>query len=212
MAGPTGAGKMALVRDIIINKSEVIEKPVDRIFYYYKVWQPMYDELLEKVPNIKFETELPNREPEPSEPGHCSIAVMDDLSNELYSKDSSFQILQWFKCYSHHCNFVLFFSSQNVFESARFQRTLSLNSTYIILFRNLRDSEQVKRLARQIYTDKAKLFMQVYNKVMHSPHRHLVVDLHLCSEHPLGIFSNIIPNNESQEDKDFERAFILRPV
>ena len=52
------------------------------------------------------------------------------------------------KC-SHHCNVIILYLLQNMFDQGNSLQTVSLNSHITILFRNLRDHSQLKTIARQ---------------------------------------------------------------
>lgn len=52
---------------------------------------------------------------------------------------------------SHHKNVSTFFLVQNLFYSNPYMRTISLNSSHIVLFKSLRDINQIQFLARQIF-------------------------------------------------------------
>ena len=154
---------------------------------------------------------MPASEPQAAAQGHCSLIILDDFSDEMYKKQTAETIMLYMKIFSHHKNLVVFYITQNVYDSNKYHRTLSLNSNYLVLFRNLCDQQQIKRLAQQIYGDKSKIVMTIYNKVMHSPHKHILLDLHPCSPHPLAIFTNVLPS-DSILYEDLQKVFVPRPI
>lgn len=57
-------------------------------------------------------------------------------------------------------------------------RDISLNSHYIILFKNSRDMSQINCFARQLYPRNSKFMVDAYIKATTHPYSYLVVDLH----------------------------------
>ena len=53
-----------------------------------------------------------------------------------------------------HINLSVVFVSQNLFYMGKKCRTISLNSTYIVVFKNLRDQSQIRHLACQMFPTK----------------------------------------------------------
>ena len=54
LAGPSGSGKTTLLKKILQKKDTLIFPPPQTIIWYYKRWQPDYEELLETVAGIEF--------------------------------------------------------------------------------------------------------------------------------------------------------------
>ncbi|CAF1109958.1 unnamed protein product [Brachionus calyciflorus] len=64
----------------------------------------------------------------------------------------------------------------------KFTRTLNLNSHYLILFNNPRDTLQIGTLARQMITNKLKFFMEAFEDAASKPHGYLLIDLKKSTE------------------------------
>ena len=54
---------------------------------------------------------------------------------------------------------------------------MSLNSHYIVLFKNARDEQQVMTLARQMYPGNSQHFMDIYKAATDKPYGYLVIDI-----------------------------------
>ena len=67
----------------------------------------------------------------------------------LCEKDEE-NIQFWFTRNGHHRNASVIYITQNMFQQSKSSRTISLNSRYMILFRNVRNKNQVKTLAQQM--------------------------------------------------------------
>ena len=79
---------------------------------------------------------------------------------------------------NHHKNISVIAMTQNVFHQSRFQRTISLNTHYMFLFKNPRDASQIQHLARQMYPKDLEYLVQVTERVMTlGPYSYLFSDL-----------------------------------
>ena len=83
-------------------------------------------------------------------PLHChpGILVLDDFMRNC----SEYQhILHLFTKVSHHCNVTCLYLTQNLFPLGKFSRSISLNTHYLIVFNNPRDTLGVRTLAQQAF-------------------------------------------------------------
>lgn len=56
-------------------------------------------------------------------------------------------------------------------------QNITLNSQYIILFKNVRDKSSASNLARQMYPDRVKVFQKIFEKATKDEFSHLFIDL-----------------------------------
>ena len=77
----------------------------------------------------------------------------------------------------HHDNANVLYISQNLFNKGKENRTISLKTHYLVLFRNPRDSAQVINLERQDYPDHSKYFKESFIDATSCPHGYLLIDL-----------------------------------
>ena len=66
---------------------------------------------------------------------------------------------------------------QNLYYKGKENRTMSLNSSYLVMFKNPRDQQQVAVLARQMYPNRPQHFMAEYDMATRKPYGYLFVDL-----------------------------------
>lgn len=97
---------------------------------------------------------------------------MDDLASEADNEEIS----NLFTRNSHHLNLSVILLSQNLYQKGSHTRTISLNTKYLVVFKQPRDSSQIGFLARQIGQKNAKEIIRVYNEVTRQPHGYLVID------------------------------------
>ena len=67
--------------------------------------------------------------------------------------------------------------TQNLFYKNKQTRSLSLNSYYIVLFKNARDATQVANLARQMYPGKSAFMIEAFKNATSAPYGYLLIDL-----------------------------------
>ena len=79
---------------------------------------------------------------------------------------------------SHHRFISLILITHNIFEKAKYMRTISLNCSYLILFNNLRDKKQIKFLGTQLFLGESNYFTEILADAFKTQERgFLIVDL-----------------------------------
>lgn len=197
LISPSNGGKTTFVKRLLENSRAMFKSDFTKIIYCYgSRWQPIFDELQVTIPNIVFKDGLPTEEEIESYSKHenSTCFVFDDLGTEINST-SKFEKL-W-TVHSHHFNTTILYLAHNIFQKGPSARTVSLNTDYFILFRNRRDELQIQHFARQIYPNKSRWFMSVYNKATKEPFSYLVVDLHPQSVDSFRLRSHIFANEDT---------------
>jgi hypothetical protein len=83
--------------------------------------------------------------------------------------------------------------TQNIFSKGKYSRDLSLNSNYIINFKNPRDQLQMQVLARQIFGNKSKYLMESYDDATKKPYGYIFLDLRQDTELRNRVQTGILP-------------------
>jgi hypothetical protein len=179
LAGPTGSGKTAFVLCMIQNMKEMISPVPEKVIYCYGEFQPVFG----KFPYIRFHEGLPDSSMFDGKP---TLLVLDDLMSE--ANDS---ITDLFTKGAHHKSISVIFLTQNIFYKKH--RTISLNSHYIVVFKNPRDAYQIGALARQMYPGKSQYMIEAYKDATIAPHSYLLLDLHPEQDEKLRLRTNIFP-------------------
>lgn len=187
IAGPTGCGKTSFVQQLIHNKSFIFSIQSSKIHWFYGEWQPLYDNM-SKLYNVEFTKGLPSDEMFKSICSN-SIVVIDDQMNELGS-----QVENLFTKKSHHCNVTIILLIQNLFNKN--MRTLSINSHYIVLFKNPRDKTIISSLAKQMYPSNNKFLQEAYHDATQLPYSYLLIDLRQETLEYARVRTNIFSTNE----------------
>lgn len=189
IAGPTSSGKTVFVRKVLQHhKYLLINLPQRRkILWAYGQWQDSYSK---EIPGceVDYIDGLPDEESIASNPP--DLLIIDDLMTELGDNP---RLANMFTKGSHHLKMSIIFIVQNVFHQAKQMRNISLNCHYIVLMKNPRDKSQIQALARQLYPNKIKYFIQAYEQATREPYSYLRVDLTPSTPECFRLQSNLFP-------------------
>ncbi|GFR23260.1 uncharacterized protein TNCT_687721 [Trichonephila clavata] len=178
VVGPSQSGKSFLVRQIISRNA--YDYSFKSVKWCYSVFQPWF--LEEK--KIEFIQGLP----ETYENG--TLLIIDDLMHNLNEK-----IAELFTVGSHHRNISVILILQNLFPRLNCMRNISLNTMYIILFKNNRDLSQVNCFSRQMYGNKSAFFMDAYKKATSRSFGYLLIDLHPRTPEEYRLRESVFPDS-----------------
>lgn len=182
VAGPTSCGKTRFVFRLIEDAHRMIDPPPKKIVYCYGEFQSLFH----NYPQVVFHRGLPDiNEFDGNEP---VLLVIDDLMEETNK-----EIANIFTKGSHHRNISVIFLMQNLFHKNQHIRTISLNSHYMVLFKNPRDASQFSNLARQMYPKTSKFAVEAYKDATRQPYSYLLVDLRPEQDEDLRLRTNIFP-------------------
>ena len=176
IAGMTGSGKTAWVRSLLQQASETIYPPPERIVWCYSQWQPAYTQMLVAMPHNEFVKRIPTALEQDSyfDVKKRNLIVFADQMIHA-SKDK--RIVNLFTRGSHHRNLSVIYIVQNLFHQGKGSRSISLNSHYLVLFKNPRDKLQILTLAKQMYPGQTDFFLNQYEKAVKRPFGYLLIDL-----------------------------------
>ena len=176
VSGASSSGKTRLIYQILKNSSEMFDKRVKKVYFWYNVYQSVFDEMKNETPHIEFIEGLPNKEDLETwgTDMDLKVLILDDLMEKAAK---SVDVVDLFTQYSHHFNFFVFFLVQNLFSGGKFFSTISLNVHYFILFRTLRDRQQIYTLGRQMFGPELPFFMDAFNKATKHRYSYLLIDI-----------------------------------
>jgi hypothetical protein len=191
IAGPTKAGKTVYTFKLISEAHEQITPPPQKIVYCYGEYQPVFND----HPHITFHEGLPDVEDFDGK--QRTLLIIDDLM-----KEAGDGVEKIFTKISHHRNVSVIFLTQNLFFQSKQFRTMSINTQYMIVFKNPRDALQIATLGRQMYPNNSKFLVEAFRDATARPHGYLLVDLHPETLEKYRIRSNIF---------DGERHYVYLP-
>ena len=174
ISGPSNSGKTFFVKHLIERTDEMVSKKIENIVYIYDCWQPLYDDML-KIRNINFVQGIPTTLNDdallPS--NRTNLLIIDDVMKDA---SNNAEVEKAFTQYVHHRNLSVIYLIQNLFFQGKSSRTISLNTNYLILFKNPRDNNQVGVLGRQMYPGDTKFFMECFQNAVKEPFGYLMID------------------------------------
>jgi hypothetical protein len=97
---------------------------------------------------------------------------------------------------SHHRNISVMYIVQNLFRRGKYQRAISLNVHYTVLFKNPRDVSQIMALAHQMYPRRTQFFLKAFARATARPHGYIVIDMKQNTPDILRLRTFIFPGEE----------------
>ena len=193
IAGPTQAGKSFFFNQVL--EQQLIQPSPSRIIYVYGHSHPDLANLKRLYESVEFVQGIKNFLPLLStiDPSERNLVVLDDQMVEAGKLE---EISDLFTKGSHHQNITAVYIVQNVFDKGKVHRTISLNSQYIILFKNPRDQGHVRSLAQQVYPNQVKYFISAFQDATEQNHGYLVLDLHPETPDQVRLRTKIFQNEE----------------
>lgn len=183
IAGPTGSGKTVFVRKFLTHLPNMVVPTPEEIIWCYGEWQPVY----ENMKGVHFIEGLPDMDQWRGD--RRRLVVLDDLMSETDDR-----VTKLFTKGSHHRNISVMYIVQNLFGKNKEQRTISLNSHYIVLFKNPRDGSQITNLAKQMYPGRVSYVQESFKDATSSPHGYLLFDLRQETPDQLRLRGDIFPD------------------
>ena len=168
---PTGCGKTRFVRRIL--EERLIDPFPTRLIWVYSEWQEDYDKIKTIYPEIEFMKGYSDDIYDSFEPSDRNLLILDDQMSEASNTKS---LANLFTKGSHHRNVTILYLVQNMFDQGRSSRTVSLNSHYTVVFRNLRDQSQFRTMASQILPKNSDWLIDAYADATVRPFGYLVID------------------------------------
>lgn len=192
--GPTCSGKTVFIRKLLKHRDLCFDRTPERIVYLYTHWQEEYDLMKQDNPQMDFRRDFQEVLGNESffNKQQVNLLILDDLASSVAdSKEAS----NLFTRGVHHKNINCIHICQNMFQQGKSMRNLQLNAMYLVLFKNCRDVNQIKLLAKQ--TGLSHL-PTAYNKVTSKPYQPLLVDLKTDCPDYFRVRSHILPSEDMQ--------------
>ena len=166
VSGPSACGKTVWVKDLLTHK----DSPFDKIFYYYSVWQPLYEEMQAVLGDtITFIEGLPEEAPL-FDTALTTCFVFDDLMEEVNKSPWASKL---YTAGCHHQNLRVLGLQQRIFTN----RDQRLQCHYLCVFDYVADRGAIEPLARQLCPGKVEEFRQMYRDATAPNHGWFLIDL-----------------------------------
>jgi len=171
------------------------EESPQKVMYCYGVYQPLYDTMEDNLPHFTPHQGLPSlAEIEEFADGRHGLIVLDDLMQQvLASKEMELLFTQ--TC--HHKRISVIFISQNLYGQGKSARTIALNCSYMVLFKNIRGTSQIATLGRQLYPGKSNVLVESFRDATSLPFGYLVIDLTQSCRDAYRLRSLVFPGEDT---------------
>jgi adenylate kinase family enzyme len=147
ISGPSGSGKTYFVTQLLQWRKEIFSVPLGKIWWLYGAEEGENGDTAQALKALDGDIEFVKGFPDNWQNLAQSqeVLVIDDLLTESANQR---ELTNMFTKTARHRNIFLIFLSQNLFQPG--MRTRSINTHYLVVFKNPRDSLAIKTLAQQI--------------------------------------------------------------
>ena len=172
ISGPSRCGKTFFISDLLENIDSFAKQPPSTIVYVYKVWQAKFDEMKSIVNIFVKDNENVVNEIKRLAAGQSIFVIFDDLINSSSLADIS----DLFTVDGRHMNMSMAFLTQRMFVNNENFRQISQNCDYFVIFKNPRNSSEIRTLAQQITPGSLDL-VDIYMDATQKPFSYLFINL-----------------------------------
>jgi hypothetical protein len=196
LAGPTQCGKTYfLIRAI---REGLFKPEPQRIVWVFSEMQSAYADLVREIPSIEFVKGFTSELYETFDSGVRNLLILDDqMENKAAHKRGDNDVTRFFTQGSHHRNLTVVYIVQNLFNQDAAMRTISLNTHYMVLFKNPRDATQIRTLGQQMYPDCKRLLVDAYRDATSQAYGYLLVNLRPNACDALRILTDVFAEEPS---------------
>ena len=177
VCGATKSGKSTWIKRLLKERNHVFEAIAPtRVRYCYGTYDPSYEHLTHNDQEVSIHEGLPTKQQvlDWCKGQEHLLVVIDDLMSDVVT---SRDIEELFTRGCHHNKISVIFVTQNLFAQGRVARNLALNTSYLVLFKNVRDRNQVTCLGRQVFPGKTDRFLRAYEEATKPLYGYLILDL-----------------------------------
>lgn len=194
ISGQTGAGKTQWVYRLLKHVNQMYTEPPVHILYCYGIHQPLFEDMQRTLPHFVARQGLPTMTEieEYTKDRQHKLIVIDDLIHEVV-QNKDMELL--FTRGTHHRCVSVIILTQNLFPQGKHARTIALNTWYLVLMKNLRDTSQVSVLGRQSYMGKTKGFMEAYRDAL--TYGYMVMDMSPHANDDYRLRTRVFPKEDT---------------
>ena len=171
IAGSSGCGKSTFVADLMKHREKVFDKKIEKIIYCAK-FKTSIPSSLKDDSIMTFHEGCPTEEMLENVGGKIVFFIIDDLLESCFSSTIISQLFTQ----GRNRGISTCLLSQNLFPQYARARNISLNSNYLVVFRNHRDSSSINNLSRQVQPLNSKAFSDMFINSVEKPYSYLFLD------------------------------------
>ena len=195
LAGPSQSGKTTFTLNLLRQADQLFRVPSCKwnVIYFYRANQKAFDMMKTEGIVHQWFQHLPTTQEinELTAPflETGSIIIIDDFQEQL-----TLDTVEIFTNLCHHRNAVVIMLAQNLFCSREGFRTISLNATYICLFKNPRDASQISHFAKQYSPGAVGWVVGAFREATQNAHSYLMFDTHQLTPNWMRVRSRLLPH------------------
>ena len=192
ISGPSRCGKTFFISELLENIESFAKEPPETILYVYKVWQSKFDEMKSVVHGFIEDNENIIQQIKEIALGQRIFVIFDDLINSKSLVD----IATLFTVDGRHMNMSMAFLTQRMFVNNEHFRQISQNCDYFCIFKNPRNSSEIRTLAQQLTPGSLDL-IEIYKEATKSPFSYLLINLTQECDPNVKYISHVFDENHS---------------
>lgn len=192
VSGPSRCGKTFFISELLENIDTFLKDPPETVLYIYKVWQTKFDEMKSVVDGFIEDNENVVQQLKELALGQRVFVIFDDLINSKSLVD----IATLFTVDGRHMNMSMAFLTQRMFVNNEHFRQISQNCDYFCVFKNPRNSSEIRTLAQQLTPGSLDL-IKIYKEATKNPFSYLLIDLTQECDPSVKYLSHIFDENHS---------------
>ena len=192
VSGPSRCGKTFFISELLENIVSFAKDPPETILYIYKIWQTKFDEMKSVVDGFIKDNENIVQQIKEIARGQRVFVIFDDLINSKSLVD----IATLFTVDGRHMNMSMAFLTQRMFVNNEHFRQISQNCDYFCVFKNPRNSSEIRTLAQQLTPGSLDL-IEIYKEATKNPFSYLLINLTQECDPSLKYLSHIFDENHS---------------
>ena len=181
VVGPSGCGKTDLIFKML--KSSTFYPRFTKILYFYREYQPLFSKIQREIAGLEF---VKYSGFEITKTLSDCLLIYDDSCEEVFNEPEFVKLATS----GRHRRINILYVKHNLFHQSKHSRTIDLNTTHIVLFKSLRDIQQIEYLGKQL--NALNVIKEAYETATKEPYGHLVIDLDPKTTEGLRFCSNVI--------------------
>ena len=201
LVSPSLGGKTSLCVELLKHRNHIFSNKVHGVVICYAMEQEIYNQI---DGNVIMYKGIPKYENLVKWSKHFNsnhyCCIIDDLLNEMLSKDHLKETEAIYTRYGHHLNITVITLTQNLFWKNL--RLVSLNNHYFFLLKFVRDKSQLQVFGRQLFLKNGcQNFIDIYTDAMKSSNtsdkipQYLLVKVH-PHDNEYQFLTNILPSQK----------------
>ena len=192
VSGPSRCGKTFFISELLENIDTFAKDPPETVLYIYKIWQTKFDEMKSVVDGFIEDNENVVHQLKELALGQRVFVIFDDLINSKSLVD----IATLFTVDGRHMNMSMAFLTQRMFVNNEHFRQISQNCDYFCVFKNPRNSSEIRTLAQQLTPGSLSL-IEIYKEATKNPFSYLLINLTQECDPSVKYLSHIFDENHS---------------